>query len=180
MSTVCKDGKPCPEPKPNRGKGASACEQNGLCQRLDFDNVPRLKVELLPEGGINLKVQEPPMDKPIDTPLSEVYEVARFVQIPSEAIDRFVGAMKLCGYEFAKTGQVAELESRVGVLTLDANRYRARRAEEYRQLRLQLKSGETTPEGPHHLSYDAHSDWLLTFHPSASLAESTHTERKEE
>jgi hypothetical protein len=64
VSKLCDDGKPCPEPIPGRGRGDSRCEQNGLCQRLDMDNLPQLHVETGPGNAIRLWVDKKPDGTP--------------------------------------------------------------------------------------------------------------------
>lgn len=36
------DKNPCPKAVAGKGRGASACEQNGVCQRVDFNSLPKL------------------------------------------------------------------------------------------------------------------------------------------
>ena len=43
----CDDGRDCPTPHRDRGPAATLCEQNGLCQRVDFNKLPLL-VAMMP------------------------------------------------------------------------------------------------------------------------------------
>mgnify|MGYP001578073307 CR=1 FL=1 len=43
------DKKPCPAPIEGKGRGLSRCEQNGVCQRVDFNNLPTLELKLRSE-----------------------------------------------------------------------------------------------------------------------------------
>ena len=36
------DNKPCPPPMARKGRGASRCEQNGVCQRVNINDLPIL------------------------------------------------------------------------------------------------------------------------------------------
>jgi hypothetical protein len=52
------DGKPCPAPRDGKGRGNSRCEQNGLCQRININDLPRLNV------GPNLELSVTASDSP--------------------------------------------------------------------------------------------------------------------
>lgn len=57
MSKLCNnDGRPCPEPRPGKGRADSACGQNGLCQRLNMDALPQLRVTFGQGNAIGLEV----------------------------------------------------------------------------------------------------------------------------
>lgn len=60
-------------------------------------------------------------------------------------------------------------EQRAAAFQMDAERYRARRMDDYHSLALNnLPKGHTTDPNQHHQQYDAHSDWLLK--PDAARA----------
>ncbi len=46
------DGKPCPSAVEGRGPGRCQCEQNGICQRVDMDKLPRLDISELKAGSL--------------------------------------------------------------------------------------------------------------------------------
>ena len=107
------DGKPCPPAVTGKGPGASRCEQNGLCQRLDFDKLPKLKLE----NG-NLSVEHPAQDTIINTLRAELAVEAKTSGIMMEEInalrDKLAAAVAACAAEHP---EVAELRK-------DAERYR--------------------------------------------------------
>lgn len=49
MTKICDhDKQPCPLPKEGRGRGDSSCEQNGVCQRVNFNDLPTLQFVVTP------------------------------------------------------------------------------------------------------------------------------------
>jgi hypothetical protein len=57
MSKFCTETcRPCPAPIPGRGRGESRCEQNGCCQLVNMDDLPKVSIE--PRGdGIEINVE---------------------------------------------------------------------------------------------------------------------------
>lgn len=52
-TTTCR---PCPDPIPGKGLGESRCEQNGVCQLVSMDALPKLRATAGDDGAINLQV----------------------------------------------------------------------------------------------------------------------------
>jgi len=62
MSKFCTEAcRPCPPPIPGRGRGDSKCEQNGVCQLAQIEDAPQMKVTLLDNGTIDVKVERKPL-----------------------------------------------------------------------------------------------------------------------
>ena len=62
MSTkLCSyDGKPCPPKKGTSPRANSRCEENGVCQRIDLNDLPKLELSTKPPESAQPQVKDKP------------------------------------------------------------------------------------------------------------------------